>query len=67
MVSRRCLRILDIRGRKLRAWSVAIARRGGAKRVHVAAARKLAVIMYRIRVFRSVFETGMEKTKPIAA
>jgi transposase len=51
----------------LRAWGVAIARRRGAKRARVAVARKLAVIMHRMWVSGSVFETGVEKTKLIAA
>jgi transposase len=48
---------------KLRAWGVAIARRRGAKRARVAVARKLAVIMHRMWVSGSVFETGVDKAK----
>ena len=52
---------------KLRAWGVAIARRSGAKRARVAVARKLAVIMHRMWVSGSQFETGVEKLKLAAA
>jgi transposase len=52
---------------KLRAWGVAIARRRGAKRARVAVARKLAVIMHRMWVSRSEFETGMERPGLAAA
>ncbi len=53
---------------KLRAWGVAIARRRGAKRARVAVARKLAVIMHRMWVSGSAFETGrVEKAKLAAA
>ena len=52
---------------KLHAWGVAIARRRGAKRARVAVARKLAVIMHRMWVSGSVFETGVEKVKWVAA
>ena len=52
---------------KLRAWGIAIARRRGAKRARVAVARKLAVIMHRMWVSGSVFETGVEKPKLAAA
>jgi transposase len=52
---------------KLRAWGVAIARRRGAKRARVAVARKLAVIMHRMWVSGSRFETGVEKPKMAAA
>jgi transposase len=45
---------------KLRAWGVAVARRRGAKRARVAVARKLAVIMHRMWVSGSRFETGAE-------
>jgi transposase len=48
---------------KLRAWGIAIARRRGAKRARVAMARKLSVIMHRVWVSGSVFETGVEKPK----
>jgi transposase len=48
---------------KLRAWGVAIARRRGAKRARVAVARKLAVIMHRMWVSGSRFETGVERPK----
>ena len=52
---------------KLRAWGVAVARRRGAKRARVAVARKLAVIMHRMWVSGSRFETGVERTKLAAA
>jgi transposase len=52
---------------KLRAWGVAIARRRGAKRARVAVARKLAVIMHRMWVSGSVFETGVERPGLAAA
>ena len=52
---------------KLRAWGVAIARRRGAKRARVAVARKLAVIMHRMWVSGSGFETGVERPKMAAA
>jgi transposase len=52
---------------KLRAWGVAVARRRGAKRARVAAARKLAVIMHRMWVAGSAFRTGVEKPKLAAA
>ena len=52
---------------KLRAWGIAIARRRGAKRARVAVARKLAVIMHRMWVSGSAFETGVEKPKLAAA
>jgi transposase len=46
-----------------RAWGLYIAKRRGMKRTTVAAARKLAVIMHRVRVTRDLFEFG----KPAAA
>jgi transposase len=52
---------------KLRAWGVAVARRRGAKRARVAVARKLAVIMHRMWVSGSRFETGVERTRLAAA
>jgi transposase len=52
---------------KLRAWGVAIARRRGAKRARVAVARKLAVIMHRMWVSGTQFETGVERPKLAAA
>ena len=52
---------------KLRAWGVAVARRRGAKRARVAVARKLAVIMHRMWVSGSRFETGVERAKLAAA
>jgi len=48
---------------KLRAWGVAVARRRGAKRARVAVARKLAVIMHRMWVSGSRFETRVEITR----
>jgi transposase len=51
---------------RLRAWGIAIARRRGAKRARVAVARKLAVIMHRMWVSGSVFQTGTE-TVAVAA
>lgn len=48
---------------KLRAWDIAVARRRGAKRARVTVARKLAVIMHRMWVSGSVFETRVEKPK----
>jgi transposase len=50
-----------------RVGGVAIARRRGAKRARVAVARKLAVVMYRMWVSGSKFETGVEKPKMAAA
>jgi hypothetical protein len=61
---------LDLRNwspSKLRAWGIAIARRLGAKRARVAVARKLAVIMHRMWVSGSEFDTGVEKPKMAAA
>lgn len=52
---------------KLRAWGVAVARRRGAKRARVAVARKLAVIMHRMWIAGTRFETGVEATMPAAA
>jgi transposase len=52
---------------KLRAWGVTVARRRGAKRARVAVARKLAVIMRRMWVSGSVFETGVERPGLAAA
>jgi transposase len=52
---------------KLRAWGAAIACRRGAKRARVAVARKRAVIMHRMWVSGSWFETGVEKPKMAAA
>jgi transposase len=52
---------------RLRAWGVVIARRRGAKRARVAVARKLAVIMHRMWVSGSRFETGVERAKSAAA
>jgi len=52
---------------RLCGWEVAIARRRGAKRARVAVARKLAVIIHRMWVSGSVFETGAEKPKLAAA
>lgn len=52
---------------KLRAWGIAVARRRGAKRARVAVARKLAVIMHRIWVSGTRFETGVERPKLAAA
>ena len=52
---------------KLRAWGVAIARRRGAKRARVAVARKLAVIMHRMWVSGSRFETGVGRAQLAAA
>jgi transposase len=51
---------------RLRAWGIAIARRRGAKRARVAVARKLAVIMHRMWVSGSVFQTGTEKARVAA-
>jgi transposase len=51
---------------RLRAWGIAIARRRGAKRARVAVARKLAVIMQRMWVSGSEFQTGMEKARAAA-
>ncbi len=44
-----------------------LSRRRGAKRARVAVARKLAVIMHRMWVSGSVFETGVDKAKLAAA
>lgn len=52
---------------KLRAWGVAVARRRGAKRARVAVARKLAVIMHRIWISGSRFETGVKAPMTAAA
>jgi transposase len=52
---------------KLRAWGVAIARHRGAKRARVAVARKLAVIMHRMWVSGTQFETGIERSAAMAA
>jgi transposase len=52
---------------KLRAWGVAVARRRGAKRARVAVARKLAVIMHRMWVSGTQFETGVERSTAMAA
>jgi hypothetical protein len=35
---------------KLKAWAVAVAKRRGAKRAKVALARKIGVILYRMRI-----------------
>jgi transposase len=52
---------------KLRIWGVAIARRRGAKCARVAVARKLAVIMHRMWISGSRFETGVGKPRLAAA
>jgi hypothetical protein len=50
-----------------RAWGVAVARRRGVKCAPVAVARKLAVIMHRMWVSGSRFETGVARAKLAAA
>lgn len=51
---------------RLKAWGVALARRRGAKRARVAVARKLGVVMHRMWVTGSRFETGIETPRLVA-
>ena len=52
---------------RLKAWGVRLAQRKGFKVASTAVARKLAVIMHRMWVSGSRFESGVERTKSAAA